>query len=123
MKFNLLEKKELLDFEKEIGVDLVVTETDDNEIIGDMFGVYYVAFENSRISEVGEMPFEIWGTGDTINEALQGYASKISSMRLIINYRYIKCPTLIHTINVDNDVVELEKQKQALKEEVRRNKC
>jgi len=95
MKFNFLktEPKEILDFEKEIGVELVVSRgvlTDD----------FYVTFEGSLWGD-NTPKYEVGGTGKTIDKALHDYCTKISSSVLKVRQTIICTPHLVHTRKVE----------------------
>lgn len=97
MKINYIKEQELLDFEKEIGVELIVDERK-KPSKGCRF---YARFEKSEIKE-GDCLRGAFGNGDTINEALMDYCKEISNGLLVLNSytcnrREIQVPKLMHT--------------------------
>jgi hypothetical protein len=97
MKFNILSTKEILDFEQEIGVELVVNERKPQGCLPKFF----IDFENGEVMENG-MLIGKYGNGNTIDEALINYCHEISGRRIAINptskeRREIEIPKLIHT--------------------------
>jgi len=97
MKFNLISTKEILDFEQEIGTELVVNERKE-------YGKgckYYVQFEHSEVM-TGVFLVSSYGNGDTIDEAIENYCVKIQNKRIAINAdtpnrREVVCPKFTHT--------------------------
>ena len=65
MKFNLIETKEILDLEKEIGFELVVNERHKSTTTSQ----YYVSFEGGKVME-GSCLVGSCGDGNTIDEAI-----------------------------------------------------
>lgn len=97
MKINLLETKEILDVEKEIGYELKVNERRPDSGLHR----FYVLFENGLVMNDG-MLIGSFGQGDSIDEALQDYASKISFKQIAFNSynnnrKEIIFPKLVHT--------------------------
>lgn len=82
MKFNLLKGVEITDFEKGIGVDLVISERDANRL--PHIKKYFARFEGAELIE-GHFLASISGDGDTIDEALRNYCELISNKKLCIN--------------------------------------
>jgi len=96
MKLNLISTKEILDYEKEIGIELVVNE---RELPLGRLKKYYVLFENSSVKD-GNAWIGVYGEADNIDMALSDYCIRISGQTLIFNTierREIKVPKLIHT--------------------------
>ena len=103
MKLNLIETHQILDFEKQIGYELVVTERPAHL----HKSRFYVSFEQCEIIDAGFLN-STSGQGDTINEALLHYCSLISNKVAMFNaYKperiIIQLPTLIHTIPCDTN--------------------
>lgn len=99
MKLNLISTKEIIDFEKEIGIELVVNERKIKQ--GSDLKRLYVSFENSDVMSNGFLIGK-YGDGNTIDEALKDYCKKVSNC--LIAYipstkirREIQFPKLIHT--------------------------
>lgn len=97
MKFNLIETKEILDVEKEIGYELIVNERPSNLRLPK----FYVSFENSDVMNDGVL-IGSFGNGDTIDEALQNYCKEVSCKKIVFgvytNSRdEITLPKLVHT--------------------------
>jgi len=97
MKFNLIETKEILDFEKELKIELVVNERSKTYNLPK----YYVSFENAEVMENG-MLCGCSGNGNTIDEALLDYCKEIETKRMALfaytDKRYeVVCPKLVHT--------------------------
>jgi len=97
MKFNLISTKEILDFEKEIGIEIVVNERKEYS----KGCKYYVKFEHSEIMEGGSL-IGSYGNGDTIDEALENYCKEIQNKRMAFNAytpnrREVVCPKFTHT--------------------------
>lgn len=97
MKINRINTKEILDFEKELNVELEVNERPPSS------GLYryYVSFNNTEVSE-GSMLIGSFGNGSTIDEALQDYCKEIETKTIVLfarsdKRREILCPKLIHT--------------------------
>lgn len=101
MKINYLpSSQEILDFEIEAGVELVVHE---RETI--YLKRFYVSFEGAEFKDTPTSLFLMAGAGNgnTIDEALKDYCSMISNKVMIINSAIpelrmqIKVPSLVHT--------------------------
>ena len=96
MRIEKLETKEILDFEKEIGVELVVRERTYTTLLK-----FYVSFEHSDI-KAGIMLVGVYGEGDTITSALIDYCRRISNKTLVLYAtkpmyrREIEVPLLSH---------------------------
>jgi len=91
------EAMEILDFEKEHGLELTVRETSPEVI---KFPRYYCSFDGSKII-TGEPSQRIDGKADTIDEAIKDYCKNISGRILYINNvskgKAIRVPELQHT--------------------------
>jgi len=101
MKFNLISTKEILDYEKEIGVELIVTERSIHSGSAARLSKYCVSFEGGEVSE-NSMLVGATGNGDTIDKALTDYCHQISNKRMAFgaytpDRKEIKLPKLIHT--------------------------
>lgn len=101
MKLNLISTKEILDFEKEIGYELVVNERDIHAGSHVRLSKYYVKFENSEVMEGGCLIGKC-GNGNTIDEALKNYCSEVSNCRIAFDVctpqrKEIQFPKLIHS--------------------------
>ena len=97
MKFNLIETKEILDLEKEIGFDLVVNERPKDVRIPQ----YYVSFESSEVMEGGCL-ISSCGNGNTIDDAIKDYCREIETKRMAFgaytdNRKEVVIPKLVHT--------------------------
>ena len=97
MKFNLISTKEILDYEQEIGHELVVVERDPYMKLSR----YYVSFEKGESMEDGALVGHS-GKGNTIDEALIDYSKQVSCRKMafdaMTNRRTeIQFPHLIHT--------------------------
>jgi len=97
MKINLINTKEILDFEQEIGYELEVNERANPKELPR----FYVSFKKGEIMEGGCL-VSAMGNGDTIDEALKDYCIQISNRRLAFNAytperKEIQFPKLIHT--------------------------
>ncbi len=91
---------EILDYEKEIGVELVVNERN-SYAINNGLKRYYVSFKNSEILGFGTLT-SLSGNANTIDDALEYYCNEISNKTLVLNAytenrKEIQIPTLIHT--------------------------
>ena len=98
MKLNLIETHQILNYEKQIGYELVVTERPAHLNLSR----FYVSFEHCEILDGGFLN-STSGQGGTINEALVDYCSLISNKVAVFDaYKpertIIKLPNLIHTI-------------------------
>ena len=88
MKFNLLGAKEITDFEKEIGIELVVTEINtDNLRHKPPYNKYNVRFEDCDCT-IGGTIYAAIGLGDTMDEAITDYCNTISDNTLISTIKY-----------------------------------
>ena len=101
MKLNLIATKEILDFEKEIGYELVVNERAIHAGSYASLSKYYVQFENAEVMEGGCLVGE-YGNGSTIDEALKDYCREISNCRIVFGAytnerKEVQFPKLIHT--------------------------
>lgn len=97
MKLNLIETKEILDFEQEIGYELVVNE---RPILSEL-PQFYVYFHQGESMENGCLVTH-YGDGNTVDEALSDYCKQISCRRMIFNAygserREIQFPKLKHS--------------------------
>lgn len=101
MKINLIEKKEILDLEKEIGYELEVNERLISSASKADLHKFYVSFKKGEVMQGGCL-ISSSGSGNTIDEALQDYAKKISFTRMAFgaytnNREEISFPKLVHT--------------------------
>ncbi len=97
MNINNIPVKEILDFEKENNLTLIVNERPKHFNLP----TYYAFFENSEVLE-GRFLCGKYGNGETIDEAILNYAKEIEGKKLIMNAytghrKEITCPKLIHT--------------------------
>jgi len=97
MKFNLIETKEILDFETTLGEELTVNERPK----GMNLPKYYVSFDNVEIMQGGCL-VGTHGNGNTIDEALTDYCKGIETKRMALyaytdKRREVVCPKLVHT--------------------------
>ena len=97
MKFNLIETKEILDLEKEIGFELVVNERHKSTTASR----YYVNFEGGEVMEGGCLVGSC-GDGNTIDEAIIDYCQQVETKRMAFgaytdNRKEIVLPKLVHT--------------------------
>ena len=98
MKLKLLNSKEITEFEKEIGYELVVHERP-SYLNLDRF---YVSFEHGEVMENGCL-IGASGNGNTIDEAIIDYCNQISNRKMAFNAyqenrKEIRCPKLVHTV-------------------------
>lgn len=105
MKLNLIETKEILDLEKEIGYELVVTERPDKDRYSTRLSMFYVSFERSNIIERG-CSARRSGNGNTIDEALKDYCREVSCCKMVFDINTnkredIQFPKLVHTKLID----------------------
>ena len=99
MKINWITPKEILDFEKEIEVELVV-----NEILGVRLcesRTFHVSFPKAESME-NSCLVGYFGVGTTIDNALKDYCRQVSGKHMAINpcectRRNIWFPNLTHT--------------------------
>ena len=101
MKLNLITTKEILDFEKEIGYELVVNERTVHAGSPARLSKYYVQFENSEVMGGGCLAGR-YGNGNTIDEAIKNYCREISNCRIAFGAytnerKEIQFPKLVHT--------------------------
>jgi len=97
MKFNLIETKEILDLENEIGFELVVNERPKSSKTSQ----YYVSFEGGKVMEGGCLVGSR-GNGSTIDEAIKDYCLQVETKRMAFgaytgNRKEIVLPKLVHT--------------------------
>lgn len=97
MKLNLIEKKEILDLEQEIGFELEVNERP----IHSGLPKFYVSFKDGESMEGGCLVSH-FGNGNTVDEALQDYSNQISCRRMAFgaytpNRKEIQFPKIVHT--------------------------
>ena len=97
MKFNLIETKEILDFETTLGEELTVNERPK----GMSLPKYYVSFDNAEVMQGGCLVGS-FGNGNTIDEALTDYCKEIETKRMALyaytdKRREVVCPKLVHT--------------------------
>jgi hypothetical protein len=103
MKLDLIRTIEILDYEKEINVDLVIKERKVTLAHKSPLPRYFAYFENSSISIYsGGGLLSTFGDGNTIDEAIRDYCSKITNHTLVINgltkdRTEHQVPKLIHT--------------------------
>ena len=96
MKLHLIETKELLDLEKELGYELSLHERAPSDLPR-----YYVSFPKGEVMK-DRMLESSAGNSNTIDEALQDYAKKISCTRMAFeaytsNRKEFFMPKIIHT--------------------------
>ncbi len=101
MKLNLISTKEILDYEKEIGVELVVTERSIHIGSPAKLSRYFVQFETGEICE-NSMLIGATGNGDTIDQAIADYCHRVSNRKMAFgaytsDRKEIEMPKLIHT--------------------------
>ena len=101
MKLNLITTKEILDFEKEIGYELVVNERAIHAGSPARLSKYYVQFEKAEVMEGGCL-IEKHGDGNTIDEAIKDYCREVSNCRIAFGAytnerKEIQFPKLVHT--------------------------
>lgn len=101
MKINLIETKEILDLEKEIGYELEVNERPISSASIKGLHRFYVSFKEGEVMQGGCL-IGSSGNGNTIDEALQDYAKQISCTRMVFgaytnNRKEISFPKLVHT--------------------------
>lgn len=97
MKFNLIETKEILDLEKEIGFELVVNERPKSDTVSK----YYVAFEGGEVMQGGCL-LGSFGNGNTIDEAIRNYCLEVETKRMAFggytdDRKEVVIPKLVHT--------------------------
>ena len=96
MKVFNLETKDILDYEKEIGLELEVRERRNVATVNR----YYAHFKEMEIME-NHCLISVVGDGPTINEAIEDYCKRISNKDVAINpctknRVNITTPTLIY---------------------------
>jgi hypothetical protein len=101
MKLNLITTKEILDFEKEIGYELVVNERAIHAGSPARLSRYYVQFEKAEVMERGCLTGK-YGNGSTIDEAIKDYCQEVSNCRVAFGAytnerKEIQFPKLVHT--------------------------
>jgi hypothetical protein len=101
MKLNLITTREILDFEKEIGYELVVNERDINAGSPARLSRYYVQFEHANVMQGGCLIGK-HGNGNTIDEAIKDYCREVSNCRIAFGdypseRKEIKFPKLVHS--------------------------
>ena len=97
MKLNLIETKEILDLEQEIGYELEVNE----RLIHLGLPQFYVHFKQGESMEGGCLVFHS-GNGNTVDEALSDYCKQISCRRMAFgaytpDRKEIQFPKLKHS--------------------------
>jgi len=97
MKLNLIETKEILDLEQEIGFELEVNERP----IHSGLPKFYVSFKKGESMEGGCLVSHS-GNGNTVAEALQDYSKQISCRRMAFGAytperKEIQFPKIVHT--------------------------
>ena len=101
MKLNLITTKEILDFENEIGYELVVNERAIHAGRPTRLSKYYVQFEKAEVMEGGCLVGK-YGNGNTIDEAIKGYCREVSNCRVAFGAytterKEVQFPKLVHT--------------------------
>ena len=101
MKLNLIQTKEILDFEKEIGYELVVNERAIHAGSPARLSKYYVQFEKAGVMEGGCLAGK-YGNGNTIDEAIKDYCREVSNCRVAFGAytnerKEIQFPKLVHS--------------------------
>lgn len=99
MIINWITPKEIIDFEKEIGVELVVNEMD--ALTSCEGRKFHVSFLNAESME-NSCLVGYFGVGTTIDNALKDYCRQVSGKHMAINplectRRNIRFPKLTHT--------------------------
>ncbi len=97
MIINLIKEQEILDFEKQIGYELEITERP----IHSGLNRYYVSFKGGESMEDGLLVGHS-GNGNTIDDALRDYCKQISCRRMVFgaytnSRKEITFPKLVHT--------------------------
>ncbi len=97
MRINRITEVEILDFEKQIGFELVVNERPDTQDAPR----FYVRFEHGEIMRNGILESHC-GNGNTIDQAIKKYCEYISNKTMAFNAyekhrKNIQIPKLIHT--------------------------
>jgi hypothetical protein len=101
MKLNLISTKEILDFEKEIGFELIVNEREINSSSPARLSKYYVNFEHAEVMEGGCLVGK-HGNGNTIDEAIRDYCREVSNCKVAFGAytsegKEIQFPKLVHS--------------------------
>jgi len=101
MKLNLIQTKEILDIEKEIGYELVVNERAIHAGSPARLSKYYVQFEKADVMEGGCLASK-YGNGNTIDEAIKDYCREVSNCRVAFGAytnerKEIQFPKLVHS--------------------------
>jgi len=104
MKLYLIETKEILDFEKEIGYELEVHERKYKYWADDPKNRYYACFQGAELVQNG-MLIGKQGNGDSIDSAIKDYCVKVSGGTIVFyagtpNQKQIKFPRLVHAQSV-----------------------
>ncbi len=97
MKINTIESKEILEFEKEIGHELVAN----TRPIHSKLKTFYVGFKSCERIE-NTLLCSVVGEGNTIDSALKNYCKQVSCRMMMFNAyssnrREVLFPKLIHT--------------------------
>jgi hypothetical protein len=101
MRLNLITTKEILDFEKEIGYELVVNERPIHADSPVRLPKYWVQFEKAEVMKSGCLVNKC-GNGNTIDEAIGDYCCEVSNCRVAFGAytnerKEIQFPKLVHT--------------------------
>jgi len=103
MKLNLIETKDILDLEKEIGQELVVNERAISVLrrAHDDLPRYYACFDKAELLIDGHL-IGSFGNGDTIDDAIKDYCRQISNCLIVFGAysserKEMKLPKLVHT--------------------------
>lgn len=101
MKINRIGTKEILDFEKEIGFELVVNERAINSESPAGIHKYYAQFQNAEVMSGGFLTGK-YGNGNTVDQAIADYCREVSNCLVAFNAYSedrieIQFPKLIHT--------------------------
>jgi len=104
MKLYLIQTKEILDFEKEIGYELEVHERKYSDWADGPKSRYYARFHGAELLDNGMLIGE-QGNGGTIDRAIKDYCVKVSGETIVFyagtpNRKEIKFPRLVHTQSV-----------------------
>lgn len=97
MKINLISTKEILDFENELGHELVVNVRPAHY----KAPKYYVTFDGGEVKD-GDVLVGVTGNGSSIDEAITDYCNQVSG-RIMVFWAFsesrteIELPKLIHT--------------------------
>ena len=97
MILKLIPEKEILELEKELGIELVMNER--NHRLG--LKKFYVSFPRLESME-GSCLISYSGNGETMDEALKDYAEQLSCRRIVIDAykserKEIELPKIVHT--------------------------